>query len=74
MSGINRPDPQTVTICLTQVDAYRLLWLTKNAAAGKVWDDYWAGLTHQIRQQLDDHETDADNAFIGITKNLPALP
>lgn len=42
-----------ITIELCAPDAHRLLWLVQNAAAGPVYDAYWAQIANHIRQNID---------------------
>lgn len=42
-----------ITIELSATDAHRLLWLVQAAAAGPVYDDYWAKIANHIRQNID---------------------
>lgn len=39
---------------LTPVDSFRLLALAqREAAQGKIWDEYWANIARQILEQLE---------------------
>jgi len=48
------PETNVITIELNALDATRLLWLAQNAAAGNVWDEYWAQLAAIIQQAIEE--------------------
>lgn len=59
---MTEPTEPVITIELSQRDSVRLLWLVqKEAATGRIWDDYWAKLAAHIRANIDDDVTTAQN-------------
>lgn len=42
-----------VTLEFNELDAFRLLFLVQREAAhGRIWDDYWDGLAAHIRENI----------------------